>query len=74
MAIIGLVFCYGAYMSEIYRAGIQSIPKGQTEAARSLGMTYFQAMRYVIFPQAIRVDPAAGRQRVHRPAQRTRRW
>ena len=55
MAIVGLVFCYGAYMSEIYRAGIQSIPKGQMEAARSLGMTYFQAMRYVILPQAIRV-------------------
>jgi polar amino acid transport system permease protein len=55
MAIIGLVFCYGAYMSEIYRAGIQSIPKGQMEAARSLGMTYIQAMRYVILPQAIRV-------------------
>jgi polar amino acid transport system permease protein len=55
MAILGLVFCYGAYMSEIYRAGIQSIPKGQMEAARSQGMTYFQAMRYVILPQAIRV-------------------
>jgi polar amino acid transport system permease protein len=55
MAIVGLVFCYGAYMSEIYRAGIQSIPKGQMEAARSLGMSYFQAMRYVILPQAVRV-------------------
>ena len=55
MAIIGFVFCYGAYMSEIYRAGIQSIPRGQMEAARSLGMTYFQAMRYVIMPQAFRV-------------------
>lgn len=55
MAILGLVFCYGAYMSEIYRAGIQSISKGQMEAARSLGMTYFQAMRYVILPQAVRV-------------------
>lgn len=55
MAILGLTFCYGAYMSEIYRAGIQSIPKGQMEAARSLGMTHFQAMRYVIIPQAIRV-------------------
>jgi polar amino acid transport system permease protein len=54
-AITGLVFCYGAYMSEIYRAGIQSIPKGQTEAARSLGMTHFQSMRHVILPQAIRV-------------------
>jgi len=55
MAIIGLVFCYGAYMSEIYRAGIQSIPKGQMEAARSLGMTYFQGMRHIVLPQAMRV-------------------
>ena len=55
MAIMGLTICYGAYMSEIYRAGIQSIGKGQMEAARSLGMSSFQAMRYVILPQAIRV-------------------
>ena len=54
-AIVGLVVCYGAYMSEIYRAGIQSIPKGQTEAARSLGMTHLQSMRHVILPQAVRV-------------------
>jgi polar amino acid transport system permease protein len=55
MAILGLTFCYGAYMSEIYRAGIQSIPKGQNEAARSLGMTHGQAMRYIILPQAVKV-------------------
>ncbi len=55
MAIFGLTICYGAYMSEIYRAGIQSIPKGQVEAARSLGMSYAQTMRYVILPQAVRV-------------------
>ncbi len=55
LAVVGLVFCYGAYMSEIYRAGIQSIPKGQMEAARSLGMSYFQSMRHVVMPQAIRV-------------------
>jgi len=54
-AIAGLVICYGAYMSEIYRAGIQSIPKGQTEAARSLGMSYFQSMRHIILPLAVRV-------------------
>jgi len=54
-AIVGLVICYGAYMSEIYRAGIQSIPKGQLEAARSLGMSYFQSMRHIILPQAVRV-------------------
>ncbi len=54
-AITGLTICYGAYMSEIYRAGIQSIPKGQTDAARGLGMTPFQSMRHVILPQAFRV-------------------
>lgn len=53
-AIFGLTFCYGAYVGEIYRAGIESIAKGQMEAARSLGMNYVQAMRYVILPQAIR--------------------
>jgi polar amino acid transport system permease protein len=42
-------------MSEIYRAGIQSIPKGQNEAARSLGMTHNQAMRHIILPQAFKV-------------------
>jgi polar amino acid transport system permease protein len=55
LAIFGFVFCYGAYMSEIFRAGIQSIPKGQMEAARSLGLSYFQAMRHVVLPQAFRV-------------------
>jgi polar amino acid transport system permease protein len=55
MAIFGLTVGYGAYMSEVVRAGIQSIGKGQMEAARSLGMTYFQSMRYIILPQAFRV-------------------
>jgi polar amino acid transport system permease protein len=53
-AVIGLTVCYGAYMSEIFRAGIEAIPKGQMEAARSLGMGYIKAMRYVVLPQAIR--------------------
>lgn len=44
----------GAYVAEVFRAGIQSIERGQMEAARSLGMSYFQAMRYAILPQAIR--------------------
>ena len=61
MAIIGLTIGYGAYMSEVVRAGIQSVPKGQMEAARSLGLTYFQAMRHIILPQAFRVIlPAIG--------------
>ncbi len=55
LAVVGLVICYGAYVSEIFRAGIESIPRGQIEAARSQGMTYLQAMRYVILPQALRV-------------------
>jgi polar amino acid transport system permease protein len=52
--VIGLAIGYGAFSSEIFRAGIQSIEKGQMEAARSLGMSYMQAMRHVILPQAIR--------------------
>lgn len=54
-AVVGLTVCYGAYGSEIFRAGISSIHHGQMEAARSLGMTYIQAMRHVILPQAVRV-------------------
>ncbi|HLC05250.1 MAG TPA: amino acid ABC transporter permease [Anaerolineales bacterium] len=52
--IIALSFGYGAYEAEVFRAGIQSISRGQMEAARSLGMTYAQAMRFIILPQAIR--------------------
>jgi polar amino acid transport system permease protein len=44
----------GAYAAEVFRAGIQSIERGQMEASRSLGMTYFQAMRFAIVPQAVR--------------------
>jgi len=53
-AIIGLAFGYGAFEAEVFRAGIESIGRGQMEAARSLGMSYVQAMRYVILPQAFR--------------------
>jgi len=53
-AILALTIGYGAFVSEIFRAGIQSISPGQMEAARSLGMTYWQAMRFVILPQAVR--------------------
>ncbi|MHB0858983.1 MAG: amino acid ABC transporter permease [Anaerolineae bacterium] len=54
-AVVGLTVCYGAYGSEIFRAGISSIHHGQMEAARSLGMTYIQAMRFIVLPQAVRV-------------------
>lgn len=60
-AIVALAITYGAFLAEIFRAGIQSIGRGQMEAARSLGMSYGQAMRYIILPQAIRnVLPALG--------------
>ena len=47
--------CYGAYMGEIFRAGIQSIPKGQMEAALALGLSRRQALARVILPQTFRV-------------------
>ena len=51
----------GAYVAEIFRAGIQSIDKGQMEAGRSLGMTWAQTMRYIIMPQAFkRIIPPLG--------------
>ncbi len=60
-AIIALSVIYGAFLAEIFRAGIESIPRGQMEAARSLGMNYGQSMRYIILPQAIRnISPALG--------------
>jgi polar amino acid transport system permease protein len=53
--ILALGVCYGAYMTETFRAGIQSIGKGQTEAAYSVGMTPGQTMRRIILPQALRI-------------------
>jgi polar amino acid transport system permease protein len=51
---IGLGLVYAAYIAEVYRAGIESVDRGQTEAARSLGMSHRQTMRLVIVPQAVR--------------------
>lgn len=53
-AVMALTLGYAAFLSEVFRAGIESIERGQMEAARSLGMSYWQAMRHVILPQAIR--------------------
>ena len=53
-SIIALALNAGAYMAEDFRAGIQSVDKGQIEAARSLGMSYRQAMQKIVLPQAIR--------------------
>lgn len=54
-AVIAMSICYGAYISEIFRAGIQSIPKGQMEAALALGLTRRQAIYKIILPQTVRV-------------------
>ncbi|HET7236291.1 MAG TPA: amino acid ABC transporter permease [Actinomycetota bacterium] len=54
VAMIVFALNTGAYAAEVFRAGIQSIERGQMEAARSLGMTYYQAMRFAIVPQAVR--------------------
>lgn len=53
-AVIGLATFNGAFLAEIFRAGVQAVPKGQMEAARASGMTSTQAMRYIILPQAVR--------------------
>jgi polar amino acid transport system permease protein len=53
-ATMAITITYGAYMAEVYRAGIEAVPAGQTEAARSLGVSHGQAMRHVIVPQAVR--------------------
>ncbi|MBA2240763.1 MAG: amino acid ABC transporter permease, partial [Solirubrobacterales bacterium] len=52
--VIGLTLTYGAYMAEVYRAGIEAVPGGQMEAARSLGMSHGQSMRFIVVPQAVR--------------------
>ncbi|MDB1087132.1 amino acid ABC transporter permease [Streptomyces sp. ACA25] len=62
-AVIGLTVHNAAYMAEIFRSGVESVPKGQTESARSVGMSRFQALRIVVAPQAFRaILPALGNQ------------
>jgi len=53
--LIGLIIYTAAFIAEIVRAGIQSVPKGQTEAARALGLTEGQRLQLVVLPQALRV-------------------
>jgi polar amino acid transport system permease protein len=60
-AVLALSIGYGAFISEIFRAGIESIDKQQTEAAQTEGATYWQTMRFILLPQAVRnVLPALG--------------
>ena len=54
-ALLAFTLNYAAYFAEIFRAGIQAIPRGQYEAAKALGLKHWQMMRHVIFPQVLRV-------------------
>ena len=54
-ALLAFTLNYAAYFAEIFRAGIQAIPRGQYEAAKALGLRHWQMMRYIIFPQVLRV-------------------
>ena len=60
--ILCLALFEGAYITEIIRAGIQSIDKGQTEAGQSIGLSRFQTLRWIVFPQAVRkvIPPLTG--------------
>ncbi|GAB6153849.1 cystine ABC transporter permease [Desulfosporosinus burensis] len=62
-SVLGLGINSGAYLAEVFRGGIEAIPKGQTEASSSLGMGKFLTMRRIIFPQALRIAlPSLGNQ------------
>lgn len=64
--VLSLALSDSAFEAEVFRAGIQSVPKGQIEAAKSLGLSWFQQMRLVVFPQAIKIIlPALGNQFVY---------
>ena len=77
--IAALTLVYSAYVSEVYRAGIESVHPSQGMAARSLGLSHFQALRFVIVPQAIRrVIPPRGKDVFYRigvsPTRLTQQW
>lgn len=55
-SVIGIAFCFSTYIAEIFRAGIESVDRGQFEAARSMGMSFSKAMRRVVLPQAFHVS------------------
>lgn len=54
-SVLGIAFCFSTFIAEIFRSGIESVDRGQLEAARSMGMSYAKAMRRVVLPQAFHV-------------------
>ena len=69
VGILGLGINSGAYVAEIIRGGLMAVDGGQMEAGRSLGLNYFDTMRFIVIPQAIQGHPPRPGQRVHHPAQ-----
>ena len=64
--VLSLALSDSAFEAEVFRAGVQSVPKGQVEAAKSLGLSWFQQMRFIVAPQAIKVIlPALGNQFIY---------
>ena len=55
MALIGLIIFFGAYMAEVVRGGLQAIPKGQFEAAASIGLNYYKSTGLIVLPQALKI-------------------
>ena len=55
MALIGMIIFFAAYLAEVVRGGLQAIPKGQYEAADSMGLNYFKSMRLIVLPQALKI-------------------
>ena len=68
-ALVGVALFASAYMAEVVRAGLQAIPKGQYEAAMALGLGYWQMMRLIVLPQALKHHHPEHRQHHHRPVQ-----
>jgi His/Glu/Gln/Arg/opine family amino acid ABC transporter permease subunit len=67
--LVGMTLFTAAYLAEVVRGGLQAMPKGQQEAAQSLGLTYWQTQRKIILPQALRAGGAGHRQHLHRRVQ-----
>ena len=74
LGMFSLAFNYGAYMTEIFRAGIQAVPRGQREAAEALGMPEGLVMRRIVLPQARRASSSRPSATSSSPCSRTRRW
>jgi general L-amino acid transport system permease protein len=72
--LVGITLFCAAYMAEVVRGGLQAIPKGQIEAAQTLGLSYWQTQRKIVLPQALAHGGAGHHEQLHRRSSRTPRW